>query len=96
LLRYLWFLKLVSGFDNVDDYIVDYNPYFGATVGRVANRIANSTFQIDGVTFNLTKNRGEHHLHGGIKAKKSIIIVTVKMHKFLSSFKKLLDNNFDC
>ena len=55
------------GFDNVDDYLVDHNPYFGATVGRVANRIANSTFQIDGVVYNLTKNRGEHHLHGGNK-----------------------------
>jgi galactose mutarotase-like enzyme len=29
----------------VDDYLMGYNPYFGATVGRVANRIGNSTFQ---------------------------------------------------
>ena len=55
------------GFDNVDDYLEDNNPYFGATVGRVANRIANSTFAIDGMTYNLTANRGNHHLHGGVE-----------------------------
>jgi aldose 1-epimerase len=61
------FSDVSLGYDNVDDYLLENNPYFGATVGRVANRIANSSFTIDGVTYNLTKNRGEHHLHGGIK-----------------------------
>ena len=37
----------------------------GATVGRVANRIAGSKFELDGDTVYLPANEGEHHLHGG-------------------------------
>ena len=65
------FSDVSLGFDNIDDYLIDHNPYFGGTVGRVANRIANSTFTIDGVTYNLTQNRGVHHLHGGVKVRAS-------------------------
>ncbi|KAG8222372.1 hypothetical protein J437_LFUL002992 [Ladona fulva] len=58
---------VVLGFDNLDDYLQKDNPYFGAIVGRVANRIANATFKIGGRTYNLSKNNGENHLHGGFK-----------------------------
>lgn len=40
------------------------NPYFGGLVGRVANRIGNAKFEIDGVQYNLAKNNGENSLHG--------------------------------
>ncbi len=39
--------------------------FLGATVGRFANRIANSQFTLAGETFNLTANQGDHCLHGG-------------------------------
>jgi aldose 1-epimerase len=39
--------------------------FIGATVGRYANRIAQSAATIDGTHFELTKNNGQHHLHGG-------------------------------
>jgi aldose 1-epimerase len=39
--------------------------YFGASVGRYCNRIANSTFSLDGKTFQLSANDGANHLHGG-------------------------------
>lgn len=39
--------------------------YFGSTIGRVANRIANGKFRIDDVDYELSRNHGEHHLHGG-------------------------------
>lgn len=39
--------------------------YLGATVGRYANRIANSQFVRDGITTQVTANQGEHQLHGG-------------------------------
>lgn len=41
------------------------NPYFGATIGRVANRIGYAKFTIDDVQYNLSKNEGKHTLHGG-------------------------------
>ncbi len=43
------------------------NGYFGATVGRVANRIAGGKFSIDGKEYTLAKNDGSNTLHGGVK-----------------------------
>ena len=43
------------------------NPYFGAVVGRVANRIAKAKFELDGQTYHLAQNNGENSLHGGQK-----------------------------
>lgn len=47
--------------DNHDDR----GGYPGATVGRCANRIANGRFRLDGDLYELDRNEGEHHLHGG-------------------------------
>lgn len=60
---------IVLGFDNIedyldDDYLNDY-PWFGAAVGRHANRIKDAAFEIDGTKYHLTKNRGNNQLHGG-------------------------------
>jgi aldose 1-epimerase len=54
------------GYDNLADYIKK-TPYFGATVGRVGNRIANAQFELDGKTYKLAANNGTNHLHGGKK-----------------------------
>ncbi len=56
---------LVLGFDNFDSYTA-HSPYFGATPGRFANRIANGQFTIDGQTFQTDRNfLDKHTLHGG-------------------------------
>ncbi|CAG2055756.1 unnamed protein product [Timema podura] len=47
------------------EYASKSQPYFGATVGRVANRIKNGKFSIGNQQFNTTKNRGNNTLHGG-------------------------------
>ena len=41
------------------------SPYFGAVVGRVANRIANAEFVLEGTTYKLTANNPPNALHGG-------------------------------
>ena len=57
---------VVLGYETLDGYVRN-NPYFGAIVGRYANRIANGEFTLDGTKYKLAKNNGENHLHGGIK-----------------------------
>ena len=57
---------IAFGYDNLADYVKK-TPYFGATVGRVGNRIANAKFELDGKTYALAANNGAHHLHGGKK-----------------------------
>lgn len=43
------------------------NPYFGATIGRAANRIANAKMTIEGRTYELSANKGKFMLHGGFR-----------------------------
>jgi aldose 1-epimerase len=56
---------VVLGFDNLDGYLHG-SPYFGALVGRYANRIANARFGLDGRTYMLAHNDGSSSLHGGL------------------------------
>jgi aldose 1-epimerase len=58
--------NIVLGFDTLDPYLAGV-PYFGATVGRYANRIANGRFVLDGKTYQLPQNDGANSLHGGIQ-----------------------------
>jgi aldose 1-epimerase len=57
---------IVFGYDNLADYVKK-TPYFGATIGRMANRIADAKFDLDGTTYKLAANNGTNHLHGGKK-----------------------------
>ena len=56
--------NIVLGFDALEPYLAG-TPYFGATVGRYANRIAGARFELDGQSYALTANNGRNHLHGG-------------------------------
>lgn len=57
---------VVLGFDSLDGYLGD-NPYFGALVGRYANRIGHARFTLDGVLYKVPKNDGDNCLHGGLR-----------------------------
>lgn len=63
---------VVAGYDNLDSYLNE-TPYFGAIVGRYANRIANGRFELNGEVFKLPVNNGPNHLHGGLKGFDKII-----------------------
>ncbi len=56
--------NIVLGFDALESYVAGV-PYFGATVGRYANRIAGARFSLDGATYRLVANDGPNTLHGG-------------------------------
>ncbi|MFM7628333.1 MAG: aldose epimerase family protein [Algoriphagus sp.] len=51
--------------DSVEDFLTTAHPFFGVTAGRVANRIANAQFNLDGKSYALAKTNGDNHLHGG-------------------------------
>jgi aldose 1-epimerase len=55
---------VVLGHDSLQDYRDD-SSYFGAIIGRYANRIAGARFTLDGKSYRLTPNAGTNHLHGG-------------------------------
>ena len=57
---------IVLGFDSLGGYLGG-SPYFGAVVGRYANRIARGQFTLDGVTYHLARNNGPNSLHGGAR-----------------------------
>ena len=60
---------VVLGFDNLDGYVANFNgpsdAFFGALIGRYANRIAHGNFTLDGKKYSLPLNNGENSLHGG-------------------------------
>ena len=58
---------VVLGFDSVDGYVANPGPFFGALIGRYANRIAHGQFKLDGQLYTLPKNDGDNTLHGGTR-----------------------------
>lgn len=56
--------RVVLGLDTIEDYVA-HSPYFGAVVGRYANRIGNGRLTLDGRTYQLDRNEKSHQLHGG-------------------------------
>ena len=58
---------VVIGMDSPKAYAEASEPYFGALIGRVGNRIAKGEFTIDGETYSVFKNNGPNALHGGKK-----------------------------
>jgi aldose 1-epimerase len=59
------FADVVLGFDSLSGYLANPGPYFGALIGRYANRIGHARFTRNGVEYHLDKNDGDNSLHGG-------------------------------
>ena len=56
--------NIVLGFSSPEPYAAD-SPFFGETIGRVANRIKNAEFNLNGKVYKLAANEGPTHIHGG-------------------------------
>jgi aldose 1-epimerase len=60
------FADIVLGFETLEEYVQ--NPrYFGGLIGRHANRIGGGKFSLNGTQYQLTRNNGANHLHGGAR-----------------------------
>jgi aldose 1-epimerase len=58
-------VDVVLGFDTLDEYVNSSEKYFGASIGRYGNRIANGRFSLDGTEYTLPINNNGQTLHGG-------------------------------
>ncbi|MFK7811067.1 MAG: aldose epimerase family protein [Maribacter sp.] len=66
------FEDIVLGYATVDEFVNNRN-YYGSVIGRYGNRIAKGQFKIGDTTYDLAKNNGENHLHGGVKGFESVV-----------------------
>ena len=67
------FVDVVVGFKTINDYRNSTEKYFGATIGRVGNRIAKGKFTLNGKNYTIPINNGENALHGGTKGYESVV-----------------------
>ncbi|MBD5132368.1 MAG: galactose mutarotase [Clostridiales bacterium] len=67
-------VDIALGFNCIADYIKS-GTYAGATIGRVANRIARGKFSLNGQEYNITRNERLNHLHGGVGFDKKVFDV---------------------
>jgi aldose 1-epimerase len=74
------FDDVVLGFDNLKDYLAGH-PCFGATVGRVTNRIAKGKFTLDGKEYTLAINSRPNSIHGGLKGFDKVVWNAEGLHK---------------
>jgi len=58
--------NIALGFTNLEEYLTK-SPYFGAIVGRFANRISRGKFTLNNKEYTLATNNGKNHLHGGLR-----------------------------
>ena len=61
------------GLKSISNYITNEESYFGATIGRVGNRIAKGKFSLEGIEYNIPTNNGVNALHGGYNGFQDVI-----------------------
>ena len=70
---------IVLGYDSLEGYLAS-SPYFGAIVGRYANRIAKGKFTLNGKNYKLAINNGNNSLHGGLKGFDKVVWDATEMN----------------
>jgi len=68
-------MNSAAGFKNATE------PYFGATIGRVGNRIAKGKFTLEGKQYRVPLNNGKNALHGGVKGFQDVVWDAVKTNE---------------
>lgn len=90
-------IDIVLGFDNEKQYLENDSTYFGAVIGRNANRIEDSIFNIEGKQFNIESNDGDNNLHSGSSGFHTRIWDVVSHNEYSITFSLLsphLDQGF--
>lgn len=64
---------VVVGMNSAKGFKTSTEPYFGATIGRVGNRIAKGQFTLEGKKYQIPLNNGKNALHGGIKGFQDVV-----------------------
>lgn len=59
--------NIVLGFPSAESYKSKNSPFFGETIGRLANRISGAKFNLNGKSYSLAANNGPNTLHGGVE-----------------------------
>jgi aldose 1-epimerase len=72
---------VVVGMNSAKGFKTSTEPYFGATIGRVGNRIAKGKFALDGKQYQIPINNGKNALHGGIKGFQDVVWNAVKSNE---------------
>ncbi len=67
------FEDIVLGYENLEGYLNSNEIYYGALIGRYGNRIAGGQFELNDTIYELAKNDGENHLHGGKKGFNDVV-----------------------
>ncbi|CAA9195911.1 Aldose 1-epimerase [Flavobacterium bizetiae] len=66
-------VDVVVGFNSAKGFKNSTEPYFGATIGRVGNRIAKGKFTLEGKQYQVPLNNGKNALHGGVKGFQDVV-----------------------
>ena len=72
---------VVVGMNSVKGFVESTEPYFGATIGRVGNRIADGKFQLEDKEYSIPQNNGENSLHGGDKGFQYVVWNATQLEK---------------
>ena len=74
------YTDVVVGMNSADGFKNSTEPYFGATIGRVGNRIAKGKFTLNGNEYNIPVNNGANTLHGGVKGFQDVVWTANKIN----------------
>ena len=78
--KYGKYTDVVVGMNSADGFKNSTEPYFGATIGRVGNRIAKGKFTLNGKEYTIPVNNGANTLHGGIKGFQDVVWTANKIN----------------